>query len=72
MGYRVQHDNARGPDADITAPDVNTSAREMGWFVDEFERLHGYAPGVVTGKPMALGGSLGRDAATGSGLHAYC
>lgn len=56
-----------GPDHDVPAPDVNTSAREMGWFVDEYERLHGYAPGVVTGKPIALGGSLGRDAATGRG-----
>lgn len=56
-----------GPDADIPAPDVGTSAREMGWFVDEFERLRGYAPGVVTGKPLPLGGSLGREAATGGG-----
>ncbi|GAB4422691.1 MAG: Glu/Leu/Phe/Val dehydrogenase [Turneriella sp.] len=57
-----------GPDLDVPAPDVNTSAREMGWFVDEFEKLRGYAPGVVTGKPIALGGSLGRDAATGRGI----
>ncbi len=56
-----------GPDLDVPAPDVNTSSREMGWFVDEFERLRGYAPGVVTGKPLSLGGSLGRDAATGRG-----
>jgi glutamate dehydrogenase (NAD(P)+) len=56
-----------GPDKDIPAPDVGTSASEMGWFVDEFELLHGFAPGVVTGKPLALGGSLGRDAATGRG-----
>lgn len=56
-----------GPDKDIPAPDVGTSAAEMGWFVDEFELLHGFAPGVVTGKPLELGGSLGRDAATGRG-----
>lgn len=56
-----------GPDLDVPAPDVNTSAREMGWFVDEFEKLRGFSPGVVTGKPIALGGSLGRDAATGRG-----
>jgi glutamate dehydrogenase (NAD(P)+) len=56
-----------GPDKDIPAPDVGTSATEMGWFVDEFELLHGFAPGVVTGKPLELGGSLGRDAATGRG-----
>ena len=56
-----------GPDKDVPAPDVGTSAVEMGWFVDEFERLHGFSPGVVTGKPLELGGSLGRDAATGRG-----
>lgn len=56
-----------GPDKDIPAPDVGTSATEMAWFVDEFELLHGFAPGVVTGKPLELGGSLGRDAATGRG-----
>ena len=56
-----------GPDTDIPAPDVGTSAAEMGWFVDEFELLHGYAPGVVTGKPLELCGSLGREAATGRG-----
>ena len=56
-----------GPDKDIPAPDVGTSATEMGWFVDEFESLYGFAPGVVTGKPLELGGSLGRDAATGRG-----
>jgi len=57
-----------GPDLDIPAPDMNTSGREMGWFLDEYEKAIGRsAPGVVTGKPLALGGSLGRDAATGRG-----
>ncbi len=57
-----------GPDLDIPAPDMNTSGREMGWFLDEYEKTIGRsAPGVVTGKPLALGGSLGRDAATGRG-----
>ena len=57
-----------GPDLDVPAPDMNTSGREMGWFLDEYEKAIGRsAPGVVTGKPLALGGSLGRDAATGRG-----
>lgn len=57
-----------GPNLDIPAPDVNTSGREMGWFVDEYEKCVGHsAPGVVTGKPLALGGSLGRASATGRG-----
>lgn len=57
-----------GPDLDVPAPDVNTSAREMGWFLDEYEKTVGRsAPGVVTGKPLSLGGSLGREAATGRG-----
>ncbi|HJV32843.1 MAG TPA: Glu/Leu/Phe/Val dehydrogenase [Patescibacteria group bacterium] len=57
-----------GPDLDIPAPDMNTSGREMGWFLDEYEKTIGRsAPGVVTGKPLSLGGSLGRDAATGRG-----
>ncbi len=57
-----------GPEIDIPAPDVNTSAETMGWFLDEYEKIIGRsAPGVVTGKPLSLGGSLGRDAATGRG-----
>jgi len=57
-----------GPDLDVPAPDMNTSGREMGWFLDEYEKTVGRsAPGVVTGKPLSLGGSLGRDAATGRG-----
>ncbi|MFA5854128.1 MAG: Glu/Leu/Phe/Val dehydrogenase [Patescibacteria group bacterium] len=57
-----------GPDLDVPAPDMNTSGREMAWFLDEYEKTIGRSsPGVVTGKPLALGGSLGRDAATGRG-----
>lgn len=59
-----------GPNLDIPAPDVNTSSREMGWFVDEYEKCVGHsAPGVVTGKPLALGGSAGRTSATGRGAY---
>jgi glutamate dehydrogenase (NAD(P)+) len=57
-----------GPNSDIPAPDMGTNAQTMGWIVDEYSKFHGHAPGVVTGKPVELGGSLGRDAATGRGL----
>ena len=57
-----------GPDRDIPAPDVNTNARTTACMMDEFSKLKGYnAPGVITGKPVSLGGSLGRDDATARG-----
>lgn len=57
-----------GPDRDIPAPDVNTNERIMGWMVDEYSKMKGYnAPGLITGKPMIIGGSAGRGAATGRG-----
>jgi glutamate dehydrogenase (NAD(P)+) len=57
-----------GPNIDIPAPDMGTNAETMGWIVDEYSKFHGWAPGVVTGKPVELGGSLGRESATGRGL----
>jgi glutamate dehydrogenase (NAD(P)+) len=57
-----------GPDKDIPAPDMGTNARTMAWIVDEYSKFHGWSPGVVTGKPIELGGSYGRDAATGRGM----
>jgi glutamate dehydrogenase (NAD(P)+) len=57
-----------GPDVDIPAPDMGTNAMTMAWIVDEYAKFHGWAPGVVTGKPLELGGSLGREAATGRGM----
>jgi glutamate dehydrogenase (NAD(P)+) len=57
-----------GPHEDIPAPDVNTSAQTMAWFMDEYSRRHGYSPAVVTGKPPEVGGSLGRKEATGLGV----
>lgn len=58
-----------GPERDIPAPDVNTNGKIMAWFVDEFSRRNGkFTPAVVTGKPIALGGSLGREEATGRGV----
>ncbi len=57
-----------GPDTDIPAPDVNTNARIMGWMADEYETIkRTKAPAVITGKPIILGGSQGRDEATGRG-----
>ncbi|HJW33250.1 MAG TPA: Glu/Leu/Phe/Val dehydrogenase dimerization domain-containing protein [Holophagaceae bacterium] len=57
-----------GPTRDIPAPDVNTNAQTMAWVMDEFGRKHGYQPACVTGKPIELGGSQGREAATGKGV----
>ena len=57
-----------GPDRDIPAPDVYTNPMIMGWMADEYACIHGQsAPAVITGKPIALGGSLGRDDATARG-----
>ncbi|EFN57943.1 hypothetical protein CHLNCDRAFT_34336 [Chlorella variabilis] len=56
-----------GDHTDIPAPDMNTGAREMAWFFDEFSKTAGFTPGIVTGKPVWLHGSLGREAATGRG-----
>ncbi|ALS96931.1 Glu/Leu/Phe/Val family dehydrogenase [Lacimicrobium alkaliphilum] len=59
-----------GPQTDIPAPDVYTNARIMGWMMDEYEAIKRVkAPGVITGKPVRLGGSLGRDDATGRGAY---
>jgi glutamate dehydrogenase (NAD(P)+) len=56
-----------GPYRDIPAPDMNTNAQVMAWIMDEYSKMHGYSPAIVTGKPVQLGGSLGRDEATGRG-----
>jgi glutamate dehydrogenase (NAD(P)+) len=56
-----------GVHEDIPAPDVNTNPQVMAWIVDEYSKFHGFSPGVVTGKPLELGGSLGRTSATGRG-----
>ena len=61
---------------DIPAPDVNTNAQVMAWIMDEYSDRFGYSPAMVTGKPLALGGAPGREAATGLGcvyvLEAFC
>ncbi len=60
-----------GPNRDIPAPDVYTNPQMMGWMMDEYSKLTGYcSPGVITGKPIAVGGSLGRgDATARGGVH---
>lgn len=61
-----------GPDTDIPAPDVYTNAMVMGWMMDEYSKIvRRHTPAVITGKPIPLGGSLGRDDATGRGVY-YC
>ncbi len=57
-----------GPMQDIPAPDVNTNAKIMGWIMDEYSRHYGFSPAVVTGKPLQLFGSPGREEATGRGV----
>lgn len=58
-----------GVNKDIPAPDMGTSGREMAWILDEYNKITGEdSPGVITGKPVGLGGSLGREAATGRGV----
>ncbi|MEX1181908.1 MAG: Glu/Leu/Phe/Val dehydrogenase dimerization domain-containing protein [Gemmatimonadota bacterium] len=59
---------ALGPYRDIPAPDMGTNAQTMAWMLDEYSQKKGYTPAVVTGKPVSLGGSLGREEATGRGV----
>lgn len=57
-----------GPDKDIPAPDVGTDAQVMAWIMNEYTKFHGFQPACVTGKPVELHGSAGREAATGYGV----
>ncbi len=57
-----------GPTLDIPAPDMNTDASVMGWIMDEYSKYYGFSPAVVTGKPLDLFGSPGREEATGRGV----
>jgi glutamate dehydrogenase (NAD(P)+) len=57
-----------GDTTDIPAPDVNTNAQTMAWIMDEYSKFNGFHPGVVTGKPIELFGSVGREEATGRGV----
>ncbi len=66
-GFTQKIDMALGVYRDIPAPDVGTNAQVMAWILDEYGKKHGYSPAIVTGKPVNLGGSLGREEATGRG-----
>ncbi len=66
--YTSQISRILGATRDIPAPDLNTNAQVMAWMMDEYGRKYGHTPQIVTGKPIALGGSYGREAATGRGV----
>ena len=71
-GYVEQMADFIGPLSDIPAPDVYTNAMIMGWMMDEYSKIHReYSPAVITGKPVSMGGSAGRDDATARGGY-YC
>lgn len=57
-----------GPSLDIPAPDIGTNAQIMAWIQNEYSKIYGYTLGVVTGKPLLIGGSEGREEATGTGV----
>ncbi len=57
-----------GPTRDVMAPDMGTDAQVMAWLMDEYGKYRGHTPAIVTGKPISLGGSLGRDSAPARGL----
>ena len=57
-----------GPMRDVMAPDMGSGPAEMAWLMDEYGRLHGHTPAIVTGKPVAVGGTAGRVEATGEGV----
>ncbi|OGL46633.1 MAG: glutamate dehydrogenase [Candidatus Schekmanbacteria bacterium RBG_16_38_11] len=57
-----------GPNRDVLAPDIGTDSQIMAWMMDEYSKIYGYTPGVVTGKPLELEGSLGREQAVGMGI----
>ncbi len=68
--YTAEIINVIGPNIDIPAPDVNTNAQIMAWMMDTYSMQKGRSiPGVVTGKPIEIGGSVGRGSATGTGLY---
>ncbi len=66
--YTTGIEHLIAPQRDIPAPDMGTNAQTMAWMMDAHGLLHGHSPAVVTGKPVELGGSLGREAATGRGV----
>jgi glutamate dehydrogenase (NAD(P)+) len=65
--YTMNIEYLLGPNRDIPAPDMGTNSQTMAWMMDAYGQIHGYTPAVVTGKPVELGGSVGRDSAPGRG-----
>ena len=65
--YTQNIEHLLGVNRDIPAPDRGTNAQTMAWMMDAYGQIHGHTPGIVTGKPVELGGSVGRDSATGRG-----
>ena len=66
--YTINIEHLLAPNRDIPAPDLGTNAQIMAWMMDAYGQLHGHSPAIVTGKPVEMGGSLGREAATGRGV----
>lgn len=70
--YTTEINMIIGPNIDVPAPDIGTDSQTMAWFMDTYSQLKGYTvPGIVTGKPITIGGSLGRAESTGKGV-AFC
>jgi glutamate dehydrogenase (NAD(P)+) len=65
--YTINIEHLLAPNRDIPAPDLGTNSQTMAWMMDAYSQIHGYTPAIVTGKPVELGGSVGRDSATGRG-----
>jgi glutamate dehydrogenase (NAD(P)+) len=66
--YTTNIEHLLGPNRDIPAPDMGTNSQTMAWMMDAYGQIHGYTPAVVTGKPVELGGSVGRDSSPGRGV----
>lgn len=66
--YTINIEHLLGPYRDIPAPDLGTNSQTMAWMMDAYGQLHGHSPAVVTGKPIEMRGSFGRDSATGQGV----
>ena len=66
--YTINIVHLLAPNRDIPAPDMGTNSQTMAWMMDAYDQIHGHSPACVTGKPVEIGGSLGREAATGRGV----
>ena len=66
--YTLNIEHLLGPNRDIPAPDMGTNAQTMAWMMVAYGQLHGHSPAAVTGKPVEMGGSFGRESATGRGV----